>query len=148
MDICLWNLFLFYGLHCGLYYKHVIHDHMPVKLHFCVINIPNVSSHSEMSLIMGNWPWGYKIGLIFSIHYGYFFIANKWAWKIMDICPWPRTNDCECVYNTGHRKVETIPILACIEWYLQSSNFVDRSATLCGCRCYVRLNFLWQFKTD
>ncbi len=64
---------------CALYYKQVIHGHMPVKLHFYVINIPNVGSHGEMSVIMDNWLWGYKIELIFSINYGHFFTAKKGA---------------------------------------------------------------------
>ncbi len=87
---------------CGLYCKQVVHSYLSAKFHFFVINIPNVHSHGKISVITENWLWGYKIKLIFSINYGHFFTAKKWAWNITDICLWPRTNDSECVFNTGH----------------------------------------------
>ncbi len=84
------------------YYKQVIHSHMPVKLHFCVINIPNIRGHGEMSKIMDHWLWGYKIELFFH-KLRTFFHGKKMSGKNTDVCPWPQTNDREHVYNTGHR---------------------------------------------
>jgi hypothetical protein len=43
------------NLPSALFYKQVIHGHMPVKSHFCVVNITNVLSHKEMSVITDNW---------------------------------------------------------------------------------------------
>ncbi len=91
----------------GLCYKHKLHGHISIDCHFCVINIPNVRSHGEMSVITDILPWGYKIELIFSnINCGHIFTAKIWAWKITDILPWSRTNVRECVYTTDHRSAE------------------------------------------
>ncbi len=65
---------------------------MSVDSQFCVINVPNVHSHSKMSVITDNWLWSYKIVLVFSHKLRTFCTAKIVAWKI---------TVCECVYNTG-----------------------------------------------